>query len=338
MTSKSSQVTLRDVAKLSGVSFQTVSRVINNSPDVSSKTRRKVLEAVEALGYHPNQAARSLKTGQSMILEVITFGVDTFVPRELMEAMGRAANARSYRIMFSEIGGDDLVEVQRLLQRLQSRTSDGAIITSPVENMALNKFMEAQLSVPIIQVRNRPGSELPSVIIDQSAGSRLAVQHLIDQGHRQIAEISGPLQWHEAALRHEAYLTTLALNRLTPAVVVEAAQWMPASGYEAAQKLIESGQPFSALVTGNDYLALGAILALTDHGLNIPEDVSIVGFDDTPEAAFFRPPLTTIKQDYEAMGQQSIQYLIDLIDNPETHLHQRVIPPRLVERRSTRPI
>jgi DNA-binding LacI/PurR family transcriptional regulator len=335
--SPSSQVTLRDVAKISGVSFQTVSRVVNNSPGVSIKTRRRVLEAVEALGYYPNLTARSLKTGQSLILEVIAFGVDTYVPRELMEAIGRAAKARGYRVMYSSIPGDDLQEVQRLLHRLQSRACDGTLITSPVENAAIAMFMDTQVPIPILQLRNKPGSTLPSVIIDQVAGTRMAVQHLIDLGHREIAEISGPLNWHEAALRHESYLATLAANGLTSPVVIEGTEWMPQSGYEAAHRLLDSGRQFSALVTGNDYLALGAILALTDRGIRVPEDVSIVGFDDTPEAAFFRPPLTTINQDYEAMGQQSVQYLIDLIENPDTYIHQRVLMPRLIERRSVQP-
>ena len=334
----STQITLRDVAKISGVSFQTVSRVVNNSPDVSSKTRRRVMEAVETLGYQPNLVARSLKTRRSLLLEVITFGVDTYIPRELMEAMGRAAKAYGYRVMFSSIADGDMQEVQSLLHRLNSSACDGAVITAPVENAAFTKLIDAHPSVPIVQVRNRDGSELPSVIFDQQAGSRMATQYLIDLGHREIAEISGPLHWHEALIRHESFLATLKANHLTPAAIVESSHWMPMGGYEAAHQLLNSGHHFTGLVIANDYLGLGTILALTEQGLRVPEDVSIVGFDDTPEAAFFSPPLTTIRQDYEALGQQSIQYLVDIINNPDTPVHHRALVPKLIERQSTRAI
>lgn len=335
--SPAKRATLHDVAKLSGVSYQTVSRVVNNSPDVANKTRRRVLAVIEELGYQPNLVARSLKTRRSQILEVITFGVETYIPRELMEAIGRAAKVHGYRVMFSSIVDEDIQEVQGLLHRLNSRTCDGVILTAPIENEAFVKLIDAHPSVPIVQVRNKRGSSQPSVIIDQHLGSQMATQYLIDLGHRQIAEICAPLHWHEAAMRHESFLATLSANGLPPAAVVESSQWMPWGGYEAAKQLLDSGQSFSALVVANDYLGLGAILAFTERGLHVPNDISIVGFDDTPEAAFFRPPLTTIRQDYEALGQQSIQYLIDLINNPDTPVHQRILAPQLIERESTRP-
>src|SRR5215470_10874094 len=149
--SSSSPITLRDVAKLSGVSFQTVSRVVNNSPDVAGKTRRQVLQAIEELGYQPNLVARGLKTGQSMVLEMVTFGVDTFVPRELMEALGRAADTYGYRVVFSDIMTDDPQAVNSILPRLNSRMCDGALITSPIEIPAFDQLIAANPSVPIVQ-------------------------------------------------------------------------------------------------------------------------------------------------------------------------------------------
>jgi LacI family transcriptional regulator len=331
----SKQATLHDVAKLCGVSYQTVSRVVNNSPDVSNKTRRRVLEAIEALGYQPNLIARSLKTRQSLMLEVIIFGVDTYIPRELMESMGRAAKAHGYRLMFSSIVDDDVRGMQSLLHRLNSRACDGAIVTAPIEIDSYAKVLETHTAVPIVQVRNKRTAAVPSVTIDQHAGIQMATQYLLDLGHRQIAEISGPLSWYEASLRHSDFLAILNANGLAPAAIVESSQWMPSGGYAATHQLLDSGVSFSALIAANDYLGLGAILALTERGLRVPEDVSIVGFDDSPEAAFFRPPLTTIRQDYEALGQQSVQYLIDIIHNPDTPVHQRVLAPRLIERQST---
>ena len=332
------KATMLDVAKMCGVSYQTVSRVINNSPDVSAKTRRSILKAIKALGYHPNQLARSLKTRHSSILEVITFGVETFVPRELIIAMGRAAIEHGYSLMFTEIPQDNRDQEDRLFAHLNSGLCDGAILTAPVESRLFEKIIADPPLLPILQIRNQRDSTAPSVVIDQYYGSQLATQHLLDLGHRQIAEICAPLNYHEAFTRHTAFLDTLNACGLSPMDRVEATEWMPSDGYLAANKLLDHGAHFSALVTSNDYLALGAILALNERGLHIPEDVSIVGFDDTPESAYYMPPLTTIRQDYEALGYQSIHYMAELINNREPTTHQQVLMPQLIVRQSTRMI
>jgi len=330
------KTTMLDVAKACGISYQTVSRVINNSPNVSAKTRRQVLKAIQSLGYHPNQLARSLKTRRSSILEVITFGVETYIPRELIVAMGRAAIAHGYSLMFTDIPQDDPAEEMRLYAHLNSGLCEAAILTAPVESKLYEKISSAPPLLPMIQIRNQRGATTPSVMIDQYYGSQLATQHLLDLGHRQVAEISGPRSYHEAHTRHTAFLDTLQAHDLAPAGMVEAAEWMPQDGYQAARQLLDSGAPFTGLIISNDYLALGAMLALNERGLHVPEDVSIVGFDDTPESAYYMPPLTTIKQDYEALGNQSIQYLVELIKHPETPAHQRVLMPQLIVRQSTR--
>jgi LacI family transcriptional regulator len=330
------KVTILDVAKKCGVSYQTVSRVINNSPEVSAKTRHLVLKAIKDLGYHPNQLARSLKTRRSAILEVITFGVETFIPRELIIAMGRASIEHGYSLMFTDIPHDDSVEENRLFAHLNSGLCDGAILTAPVESKLFEKISADPPLLPIIQIRNQRGSQAPSVMIDQYYGSQLATQHLLDLGHRHIAEICAPLYYHEALSRHTAFIDTLNTHGLSPSGSVEAAEWMPSDGYLAANQLIQRDVNFTGLIASNDYLALGAILALNEHGYRIPEDVSIVGFDDTPESAYYMPPLTTIRQDYDALGTESIHYLVELINNQDTSSHQRVLTPQLIVRQSTR--
>jgi DNA-binding LacI/PurR family transcriptional regulator len=333
-----SKVTMLDVAKICGVSYQTVSRVINNSPEVSAKTRRLVLKAIKNLGYHPNQFARSLKTRRSSILEVITFGVETFIPRELIVAMGRASIELGYSLMFTDIPKDSTEEENRLFAHLNSGLCDGAILTAPVKSRLFEKITADPPPLPIIQIRNQRGSTAPSVVIDQYFGGQLATQHLLDLGHRQIAEICAPLNYHEALSRHTAFIDTLNTYGLSPSDSVSAAEWMPRDGYLAANQLLDRGAYFSGLVISNDYLALGAILALNERGFRIPEDISIVGFDDAPESAYYMPPLTTIRQDYEALGTESIHYLVELINNQETSTHQRVLMPQLIVRQSTRVI
>lgn len=334
----SQKVTMLDVAKACGVSYQTVSRVINDSPNVSAKTRRQVLKAIQTLGYHPNQLARSLKTRRSSLLEVITFGVETYVPRELIVAMGRAAHAHGYSLMFTDIPQDDAEEESRLYGHLNSGLCEAAILTAPVESRLFEKISAEPPKIPVIQIRNPRGSSAPSVMIDQYHGSQIATQHLLDLGHRAIAEISGPLNYHEALTRHSAFLETLAARGLAPAAMVEAREWMPEDGYLAARQLLAQGAPFSGLIVSNDYLALGALRALHERGWRVPEEVSIVGFDDTPESAYYLPPLTTVRQDYEALGYQSIHYLVELINHQETPAHQRVLLPKLVVRASTKAV
>ena len=180
------------------------------------------------------------------------------------------------------------------------------------------------------------GSRVPSVIIDQHYGTEQAVRHLIDLGHKRIAEISGPADpgWVDARLRHAGYLDTLATHGLKPGPVASG-DWTAASGAEAAERLLGEGAPFTAIVAGNDQMALGAIHELRRAGKRVPEDVSVVGYDDTPEAPYYDPPLTTVRQDFEALGQQSVDYLLGLIDVPETPMQQRVLSPTLVVRAST---
>lgn len=332
----SSKVTMLDVAEQCGVSYQTVSRVINNSTGVSAKTRRQVLKAIETLGYHPNHFARGLKTRRSLVLEVITFGVETHIPRELIVALGRAAQTAGYSLMFTDIRSNDREEEKRVFANINSGQCDGAILTSPVENRLYEETLSNPPAIPLVHIRNLPGASCASVMIDQVAGTQLAVTHLLEAGHRQMAEISGPLRFHEARTRHETFRASLAAQHLGPVASVEVNDWMAGDGYQAANTLLEQKVPFSALVVGNDYLALGAILALNEHGLRVPDDISVIGFDDAPESAYFMPPLTTVRQDYEALGQQSIQYLIELINNPDTPVHQRVLTPRLIQRKSVR--
>jgi DNA-binding LacI/PurR family transcriptional regulator len=164
----------------------------------------------------------------------------------------------------------------------------------------------------------------------------MATQHLIDLGHRDICEVSGPLHWYGAVARHDSWRATLKAAGIAPGMSIEG-DWTAVSGYAAAQKLIEANAKFTALVVGNDQMALGAMRALRQYQYRIPDDVSVVGFDDIPEAICFEPPLTTVRQDFEALASQSVEYLVDLIQHPDMPLQQRVLYPALILRQSTRP-
>jgi DNA-binding LacI/PurR family transcriptional regulator len=181
------------------------------------------------------------------------------------------------------------------------------------------------------------GVSLPSVIYDQAKGARLATQHLIDLGHRQIAEITGPLLNYDAHDRHEGWVATLADNGIPQGPYVES-DFTIEDGYQAMCRLLDGGKEFTAVFVGNDSMALGGQTALRQRGLRVPEDISVVGFDDVPETAHLVPGLTTIRQDFQLLGQLAVEYIIDLIEKPDAPIYQRVLPPKLIIRESTRPI
>ena len=179
------------------------------------------------------------------------------------------------------------------------------------------------------------GANIPSVIYNQSEGGRLAAQHLIGLGHRQIAEISGPLDNHDGCDRHTAFVDTLKENGIVPGPHVEG-DFSLESGYRAMRELLALGQPFTAVFVGNDSMCIGAHTALRERGLRVPDDVSMVGFDDIPEAAHLVPGLTTVRQDFSLLGRLAIEYITGMIETNDTPVHQRVLQPSLITRESTR--
>lgn len=331
---KKARATIHDVARHAEVSYQTVSRVVNNHPSVSSDTRARVKAAIRELGYHPNKVAKSLVGNQSHTLAIMTFGMSHYGPTQMVLNIERAAKSLGYDLIFSNITEASYEHIQKALGSLAGRQVDGILAISPVVGISYQEMVELCWDVPIVQIDPEFGLEVPSVIVDQKYGSQLATEHLIRLGHQQIAEISGPLNWFGAIARHEQWLETMHQAGLTPMMSVEG-DWSAKSGYNAAQRLITEDRGITALVVGNDQMALGAIYALHEHNLRVPYDISIVGFDDIPESAFFSPPLTTVQQDFNQLGEIGVKYLLELVHNPNTSIEQHVILPKLIIRNST---
>jgi LacI family transcriptional regulator len=328
------KVTLNDVAHHSGVSYQTVSRVINNHPSVSKETRKRVLGAIRELNYHPNHAARSLVTSKSDMIAIISFGGTFYGPGQMVSNITQHAKRSGYRVSLSAVQQLERAEIRAALNDLHGHLIDGIIMVAPIVSDFMHEVKEWVGDIPFIQIDTRPQPGIASVAIEQFYGAKLAVEHLIGLGHTQIAEISGPMNWHDAVMRHQSWVDTMNQHGLSPHLSM-AGNWSAQSGYEAVKALLKKGARFSALVAANDQMALGAMAALGEHGLRIPHDVSVVGFDGIPESAYFSPPLTTVHQDFEALGEQSVEYLVALMKNPDTPIHQRVLYPRLVVRKST---
>jgi len=331
-------ITLYDVADRSGVSYQTVSRVINSHPHVSKTTRQRVLQAIAELDYRPNRAAQSLVTRRSFTLGVVTFGASFYGPLQMVGNVAHAAKTCGYNLLVANINDSLADTVQDAIETFSGKLVDGIIMITPVTSITSAELHASCGDTPFVQIAAPRGANEASVIIDQRYGARLAVQHLIGLGHTQISEISGPLNWFDAAARHEGWRDTLhAAGLQAPPNSSVEGDWTAAGGYAAAIRMLDEGANFTALFVGNDQMALGVLRALREHGLRVPQDVSVVGFDDIPEAAFYEPPLTTIQQDFSTLGRQSVEYLVELIDKPDTPTsgQQRVLYPRFIERHST---
>ncbi len=328
---KTKRPTVRDVASHAGVSYQTVSRVINNDDHVSAATRDRVLTAISALGFRPNRAAQIMQTERSHTIEAVIFygGFNRFLAE-----MAHTAHVLGYHFSISAISEDEFITS---LESASSRFVDGLLLIPLVPlDVPYDELQRLTDGIPLVQIGAPLGANIPSVIYAQALGSRLATQHLIDLGHTQIAEISGPLLNYDGRDRHTGWLDTLRDNGLRGVLSVEG-DWTLDGGYQAMNQLLDSGEHFTAVVVGNDSMALGANTALRKRGYRIPEDVALVGFDDVPEAEHFVPALTTVRQDFNVLGKAAVDYVVRLIEQPETPIQQTVLHPKLVIRDSTAP-
>jgi len=339
MSTKPSQrpkaATLKDVAARSDVSYQTVSRVVNGSLHVKPETRARVTEAMEALRYRPNNAARHLVSRQSMIIGCVS-SISFYGPARIMVSVEMTAKKHGYNVMFSELPEASLETVQRAIDELCDRQVDGIVFLIPLQ-LEMDFIRSICQEVPFIAIDVDLGSRLPLVMVDQDRGSRLAIEHITSLGHREIAFICGPSQWRAAKLRTQGWIKALKRTGLTPGPMVEG-DWSAKSGYLATLELVHDfPESFTALVTANDHMALGALRAFYEAGIKVPEQISVIGYDGMPETEFYQPPLTTIYQDFSALGEVSVEFLLRMINQPGTPPQRFILKPVLVPRRSTAP-
>jgi DNA-binding LacI/PurR family transcriptional regulator len=335
---------MTDVARLAGVSHQTVSRVVNDSPHVSGPTRAKVLAAMEELGYRRNAVARALATRRSGTLGVITFDTALHGPVSTLYGIEQAASAVGLGVSIAVVDRVSSTAVDRALDRLQDQSVEG-VVALALQLDAVAALTAGLRSAPTVFVGGVQGGDasrppVPAVGIDQRGGAEAAVRHLLDLGHRTVHHLAGPSDWMDAQWRAEGWEASLAA---AGAPVPEPARgdWSARSGYAAMQSLLAADPALTAVFVGNDQMAIGALRALDEAGRRVPWDVSVVGFDDMPEAEFFKPPLTTVHQDFTEAGRRAVHLLLDLIrpDGPASidaaAAPPALIPTELVVRRSS---
>jgi LacI family transcriptional regulator len=331
---KSKRVTMIDVAKVAGVSHQTVSRVINQDMRVAPETRERVLTVISQMNYRPSRVARSLAANHSRTLAVITYGLSYYGPTQMVIHIEKAARQAGYDLFFANADPTVAGELLAIAERIAEWSVDGILWIAPVQDSHYTEMLAHFNSIPLIQIDVEVGAPIPSVIIDQQAGSEQVTRYLLELGHRAIAEVRGPTRWHAAVARHHGVEKALQAYGLAAVASVEG-QWTAESGYDATRQLLQRCS-FSALVVANDQMALGAIACLHAHQLRVPEDVSVVGFDDIPEARYFSPALTTVQQDFSALGRSGLEALLARIEAPNAPSQQLIIPPTLVIRNSAK--
>jgi DNA-binding LacI/PurR family transcriptional regulator len=324
---------MKDVAELVGVSIQTVSAVINNKPGITGETRDRVLEAVKQLGYHPYSVARSLRTGQTRTLALIVSDLSNPSFGTMASAAEDYAHRFGYNLTVHNTH-DDVAREANYIQSLTQRWIDGVLYVSAEDELSSQTALE-QAGIPSVAIDRIPEYYVgPSVTLNNTKAGYIAAQHLIDLGHRYIAHISGPLRLRLVRERIAGFEEALANYGLNPAALEEG-NWTCDSGY-GAMKHILSHQPHpTALFAANDRMAIGAMQAIQEARLRVPDDISVVGLDDLEVAAYQNPPLTTVRQSFVELATLAIQLLLALIQKDQPAETQLVIEPELIERQST---
>lgn len=337
------RATIKEVASVAGVSTQTVSRVINERPDVSPETRRRVQEVIKALSYQPSALARSLISQRTHTLGVVTAGLRHIGPSRTLSGITSAAEEAGYSVLLKELPSYDTEEITPIFQAFLSRHVDGIIWAVPEvgENRKWANNPPADIEIPLVYLTMEVRDNLSIVSVDNYLGGRMAMAHLLEQGYRKIGHISGPLDWWESRQRMAAWKDAVAEAGLDlkDDHCVEG-NWSSASGALAIEKLFDQYPAMDSIFVANDQMALGAMQFIAEKRLRIPEDVGIVGFDNIAESAFFSPALTTIQQDQYHVAKIAVAELTKIIESGWQGLdpvtpQSIILPPALVVRQSS---
>jgi DNA-binding LacI/PurR family transcriptional regulator len=323
---------MADVADLAGVSHQTVSRVLHDSPHVRPDTRERVLAAMRQLDYRPNTVAQALVTGRSHTLGVVSFDTTLYGPASTLLGIEQAAHDAGYGVSISSLRSLNRPAVVTAVGRLRDQGVDGVVVIAPLR-AGVEALRNLRHDFPVVAVEAGPDASIPVATVDQVAGAAAATRHLLDLGHKTVLHMAGPADWKEAEERVEGWRSALkAAGAPIPPPV--RGDWTARSGYDLGRTLVQMPE-VTAVFVGNDQMALGLLRRLHETGREVPRDLSVVGFDDIPEAAYFTPPLTTVRQDFTELGRRCLRMLVERIEGGHTLSSREVVAPELVVRAST---
>lgn len=310
------RVTIREIARMCGVSMQTVSRVINNRPDVSPATRQAVEAAIAAVGFQPSAVARSLVQRRSQTLGVIATEMSLFGVAQTLNGIAEESQRADYALLLKELGSQDVEAVTAAIDFLVAHRVEGLVVFNPpsVETSVSALRVEAPAArPPIVVLKSEPSTVFSTISVDNFGGARMATEHLLALGRTRIGHIAGPASWREARDRTHGWRTALADAGIEPGPIA-AGDWSSASGELAAWELLRQAPDLDAVFVANDQMALGLFHVANDRGIGIPEQLAVVGFDGIDEAAQFTPSLTTISQPLRELGRLAVRELLTTID------------------------
>lgn len=325
------QATIYDVAAAAGVSHQTVSRFLRGFEGIRPQTKQRVVDALEKLNYRPNLSARSLTTGESHRIGALTHEIAHFGPSKVLQGASAAAREAGYLLDIVTLDVSDRASIEEALALVMQHDLAGVLALASTDEMR-EAFERTEFRVPsyIGTEEDDALSGRPSQLT--TVGFPALIEHLASLGHRRFLHIAGPATFPAARNRARAFEAVIAEQGLQSEGIVFG-DWSARSGYEAISQ-VTADLRATAVVAANDQMALGAILALSEGGFRVPDDISVTGVDDIPEAAFFMPPLTTIRVDFAAQGRAAVHELLGQI-NRTTHLQGDVLASELITRRST---
>lgn len=321
-----------DVARLAGVSHQTVSRVLNDLPNVRPATRARVEQAIAQLRYSPSPAARALVTRRTRTIGLVTPVAADFGPTSIAMNFNVAARAARYSVETVSSLDADPANIRAIVEGLLRQRVD-AIVLVVVDVDVLELVRGLDLSIPVVASASAARRSPLFVSIDQYRGARAAVRHLAELGHQRIVHLAGPQRAPDAIERVRGWRDELAERRLEVVAPLHG-DWSAASGYRLGAEL--DVEPGSAVFVANDHMAIGVLSALRERGLRVPDDVSVVGFDDVPEAGYLYPALTTVRQDFAALGELMMQKVLVAVEEPDSATVDTPLPTHLIVRQSTR--
>ncbi len=322
---------MEDVALLAGVSAMTVSRVLNSPEKVRPQTRDRVLAAMRELDYRPNSAARVLVTGRSRVLGVVAFDTTLYGPASTLYGIERAAREAEHMVSIASVSRLTRRSIQDAVERLRSQSVDGIVVIAP-HRSAAEGLRGLPPDFPLVVIGAGDDLPVPAAAVDHRAGGAKVTRHLLSLGHETVWHIAGPGDWIDASERVEGWRAVLRdAGREAPDPLP--GDWSARSGYEQG-RLLAADPRVTAVFAANDPMALGLLRALREAGRRVPEEVSVAGFDDVPEAPYFAPPLTSVRQPFGEVGRHAFQLLMDRIAGSDGS-PRRTVEPELVVREST---
>ena len=335
--------TIKQVAKAAGVSTQTVSRVINDRPDVAEDTRQRIQQVIEELGYQPSALARSLIQQRSYTLGVVTAGLKYIGPSRTLDGITSQAEKMNYTLLLKNLPRFDTENVMPILQTLLSRHVDGIVWAVPQvgDNHCWVDTVLSEIPVPVVFLTMEKRPNLSIVHYDNYLGGKMATEHLFDQGYRRIGHITGPLDWWESRQRKAGWQSALVQAGLEVQDAHWAeGNWSSSSGDAAFHQLLEQYPDIEAVFVGNDQMALSVLQASCRNGVAVPSRLGVVGFDGLTETPYYWPPLTTVVQDQHLLGCTAVEEIVRAIEKSRDHdmpvgSRTIVLTPELVVRQSS---